>query len=126
MLSGTVSHKPTAFQARVYAAVRRIPRGRVTTYKLLAQYLGCRSWRAVGQALKHNPYAFTRLADVRRQGLVPVPCHRVIATDGTLGGFEGRRGGAALKRKRALLAAEGVRFQQGRLVDPAGLYSFTV
>ena len=97
---------PTAFQNRVYAALREIPRGRVTTYKRLAGRLGCRSCRAVGQALKRNPYAPV------------VPCHRVIASDVTPGGFMGRRDGPALRRKLALLASEGVRFRAGKLADP--------
>lgn len=103
---------PTSFQSRVYAALRLIPRGRVTTYKLLAGYLGCRSCRAVGQALKHNPYA------------PQVPCHRVIASDLTPGGFMGRRDAAAGRRKLDLLAAEGVQFQAGKLAEPKRLFFF--
>ncbi len=97
----------TTFQRRVYDALCRVPRGRVTTYRLLAAAIGCRSSRAVGQALKRNP-------DAPR-----IPCHRVIASDLTLGGFMGRTRGPALRRKQALLAAEGVRFRDGRLADPA-------
>ena len=47
----------TEFQKRVYAATRRIPRGKVTTYKSLAQAIGCGSSQAVGQALSVNPFA---------------------------------------------------------------------
>lgn len=103
---------PTPFRQRVYAATRKIPRGRVTTYKLLADHIGCGSCRAVGQALKRNPSA------------PRVPCHRVIASGGTPGGFQGRRGGAALARKLRLLAAEGVRFRGGRLADLRRLFRF--
>ena len=103
----------TTFQQRVFTATRKIPRGRVTTYQLLADHIGCGSCRAVGQALKRNP-------DAPR-----VPCHRVIASDGTLGGFQGRRSGVALRRKARLLAAEGVRFRHGRLADPARLVRFS-
>ena len=103
---------PTPFQKRVYAALLRIPRGRVTTYKLLAGHLRCRSCRAVGQALKRNPYAPT------------VPCHRVIASDLTPGGFMGRRDASALRRKLALLAKEGVRFHAGKLAEPGQIFSF--
>ncbi len=90
---------PTAFQMRVYAATRQIPRGRVTTYGELARQIGCRSARAVGQALRVNPYA------------PEVPCHRVVAADGSLGGFFGSRAEEELARKRALLEAEGVVFE---------------
>jgi len=102
----------TAFQRRVYAAVARIPRGRVTTYWQLARAIGCGSARAVGQALKRNPFAPT------------VPCHRVIAADLSLGGFRGRMCGAAVYRKRALLRREGVRFRGGRLADRSRLLRF--
>jgi methylated-DNA-[protein]-cysteine S-methyltransferase len=100
---------PTEFQMAVYAAARRIPRGRVTTYGLLAARIGCASPRAVGQALKRNPFA------------PRVPCHRVIASDLRVGGFQGRRGGRAVRRKLALLEGEGVRFVNGRLADPRRL-----
>ncbi len=100
----------TPFQARVYAAVTRVPCGRVTTYARLAAAVGCGSARAVGQALRRNPFA------------PDVPCHRVIASDLTLGGFQGRREGAALARKERLLAAEGVLFGQGRLLDSGRLF----
>ncbi|MFO7822092.1 MAG: MGMT family protein [Lentisphaeria bacterium] len=96
----------TKFQQRVYAAVRRIPRGRVTTYKALVEYLGCGSCQAVGQALRHNSHAPV------------VPCHRVIASDLTIGGFAGRRSGPEVARKLRLLATEGVEFRNGRLADP--------
>lgn len=104
---------PTLFQKRVYAALAQIARGRVTTYKHLADCLGCRSSRAVGQALKHNPYA------------PHVPCHRVIASDLTPGGFMGRRGYAARKRKMDLLAQEGVKFRAGKLAEPSRIFVFT-
>ncbi len=90
---------PTDFQMRVYTATRLIPRGRVTTYGELARQIGCRLAQAVGQALRVNPYA------------PEVPCHRVVAADGSLGGFFGGRADAELVRKRALLEAEGVVFE---------------
>lgn len=104
---------PTEFQQRVYAAVRRIPRGSVTTYKLLARAIGCGSCRAVGQALRRNPFAPN------------VPCHRVIASGLSLGGFDGGTRGPCLARKRALLEAEGVSFVKGRLRDPDRLFRFS-
>ncbi len=94
----------TPFQQRVYAAAKRIPRGSVTTYARLAKSIGCGSARAVGQALRRNPFAPV------------VPCHRVIASDLTLGGFAGKTSGAAIARKKALLAKEGVRFVNGRVL----------
>ena len=87
-------------------ALRRVPRGRVITYAALGRRVGCRSPRAIGQALRANPFA------------PAVPCHRVIASDLTLGGFTGNTSGPALTKKLRLLAAEGVRFKNGRLADP--------
>lgn len=102
----------TPFEQRVYDAARKIPRGRVTTYKLLARAVGCGSSQAVGQALKHNPFA------------PKVPCHRVIRSDLTIGGFSGRTDGAEVGRKLRLLRAEGVAFQEGRLADPDQIYRY--
>ncbi len=102
----------SAFQRRVYAACCRIPRGRVATYAALAASIDCASPRAVGQALKRNPFA------------PDVPCHRVVASDLSLGGFMGRRDGPEVLRKKRLLLEEGVGVDpQGRIV-PEYLWSF--
>lgn len=104
---------PTDFERRVYAATCRIPPGYVSTYALVAQAVRCGSAQAVGQALRRNPFA------------PQVPCHRVIATGLTLGGFQGKREGTALRAKRALLKGEGVTFDaQGRLTEPRRLFRF--
>ena len=101
-----MNRPPTAFQTRVYNAVRRIPEGKVTTYRLLGETIGCGSARAVGGALKRNPFA------------PEVPCHRVIATDRTIGGFAGASEGPEITRKLGLLEAEGVRFDDRAKVAP--------
>lgn len=110
----TRKHRPeqalTPFQERVLAAVSMIPRGRVMTYAGLAQAIGCGSPRAVGQALKRNPYA------------PRVPCHRVIAADLGPGGFQGAARGRPVAAKLALLAGEGVTFLSGRLADADRVY----
>ena len=83
--------RPTAFAARVYAIVRRIPQGETRSYQWVAERLGNPALaRAVGQALHRNP-------DTRR-----TPCHRVIRADGTLGGYAG-----GVAKKRRLLRREG-------------------
>lgn len=102
----------TEFQQRVYDALCRVPRGRVTTYRRLGLAIGCRSPRAVGQALRVNPFA------------PKVPCHRVICEDGTLGGFAGERTGEAIRRKVGLLEQEGVPIRNGRLADPERIFKF--
>ncbi len=103
--------EPTVFERRVYAALREVPAGRVTTYGSLARRIGSGSARAVGQALRRNPFA------------PEVPCHRVIATNGMIGGYAGATDGPQLRRKRGLLAAEGVEFDKcGNLIDAARLW----
>lgn len=88
-----------AFERSVYDAARRIPRGRTATYGAIAADLGDPSLaRAVGQALGRNPFA------------VVVPCHRVLAAGGLIGGFSAP-GGSATKRR--LLAIEGARAGAG-------------
>lgn len=84
----------TPFQRRVYRELLNVPAGDTITYGELARRIGCRSAQAVGQALRRNPFA------------PDVPCHRVVAADGTLGGYNGAREGAALERKRRLLQDE--------------------
>jgi methylated-DNA-[protein]-cysteine S-methyltransferase len=92
---------PTAFETRVYAVVRRIPEGMVATYGAVAEACGCGSARAVGRALAGNPFA------------PEVPCHRVVRSDGTLGGFFGKTRGDSLEAKRRLLEGEGIGFGRG-------------
>jgi methylated-DNA-[protein]-cysteine S-methyltransferase len=80
------------FEKDVYRAVYRIPKGEVRSYGWVAKTVGRpNAARAVGNALNKNPYPG------------PIPCHRVIKSDGTIGGFAK---GLSLKRK--LLKSEGV------------------
>lgn len=90
--------KISVFQRKVYDATRLIPRGEVITYGELARRIGCKSAQAVGQALRRNPFA------------PEVPCHRVVAADGSLCGFAGHRDGELIAKKRWLLEDEGVTF----------------
>jgi O-6-methylguanine DNA methyltransferase len=88
------------FQKRVLTIVRRIPVGRVATYGDIAQLAGApRAARAVG--------------NIMRGCATPgVPCHRVVAAGGRLGGYGGNEG-----LKRALLQAEGVRVSGSRIQE---------
>ena len=82
------------FQRKVLKATLQIPRGRVRTYGEIARRIKKpRSYRAVGQALRHNPIP------------IIIPCHRVISSDGTVGGYQGILGD---QRKIKLLKLEGV------------------
>lgn len=88
----TVAPVGTAFRQEVWAALQTIPFGDVWSYAKLAAVVGRpKGPRAVGQANGQNPVA------------IIIPCHRVIAADGTLGGY-----GGGLDRKAWLLAHEGV------------------
>lgn len=88
------SREISEFQRRVYLALLEVPAGQTISYKELAAKIGCRSAQAVGQALKRNPFA------------PDVPCHRVIASDGSIGGFHGQRCGAMIEKKKCMLAEE--------------------
>jgi methylated-DNA-[protein]-cysteine S-methyltransferase len=83
----------TTFQRNVLETACRIPSGQVWTYQRVAQAMARpKSSRPVGQALASNPIP------------IIIPCHRVIASDGSLGGYSG---GSGLKAKRWLLQLEG-------------------
>lgn len=97
----------SSLAARVYRALLEIPGGRVTTYGRLGERVGCRSARAVGQALSRNP-------DAPR-----VPCHRVVRADGSLAGYSGSLEESEVGTKRRLLAEEGVIFLPDGRVDLA-------
>ena len=87
--------KGTKFQRKVWAYLSKIPRGSVKTYSQVAQ--GIRkplAVRAVANAIGKNPSA------------PKIPCHRVIRSDGSLGGYSGKGG---LKTKRFLLKKEGIK-----------------
>lgn len=88
----------TEFAARVLSAVRKIPKGRVATYGDVAELAGRpRAARAVGNIMKTCARP-------------DVPCHRVVAAGGNLGGY-----GGSPSLKRALLLSEGVIVKGGRL-----------
>ena len=94
------------FQESVLRAEYGIPRGRVSTYKLIAEHVGKQNGaRAVGTALARNPFPLI------------VPCHRAIRSDRHLGGYQG-----GLKMKRALLEMEGVPFDDADRVVCEDLY----
>ena len=88
--------KGTDFQRRVWKELSKIPEGETRTYKQIAIAIGNPdSSRAVANACGKNPRPIT------------VPCHRVIRSDGSLGGYSGKGG---LKTKRKLLKKEGITF----------------
>lgn len=91
---------------QVYLLLLTIPKGKVTTYKVLGDALGTKGYRAVGRILGQNPY-------------IPlVPCHRVVASDGRLHGYAG-----GVEKKQSILLAEGVWVKNGRVLDEYMLQS---
>lgn len=91
------------FDKKVYQLCRRIPWGKVSTYKAIAAALHTKAYQAVGQALRKNP-------DAPR-----TPCHRVVASDGSLYGFQGERNGDALRKKQQMLEGEGLTILHGKI-----------
>jgi len=89
----------TEFEKKVLDKVKTIKKGQVMTYAQVAKNIGCPgSARAVGNALNKNPY------------LVKIPCHRVVKSDGSIGGYA--RG---VKAKEALLKSEGIKIIDRRI-----------
>lgn len=87
-------------QEKVYNTISKIPKGRVTTYKIIGQKLGAKGYRAIGQILNKNPY------------IPKVPCHRVVRSNGTLGGYI-----FGINKKRKLLAKEGIIIKKNRIIN---------
>jgi O-6-methylguanine DNA methyltransferase len=81
--------RATVFQRRVWGVTQAIPYGQTRSYTWVADQINCNSARAIGQALSKNPVP------------IVVPCHRVIKSDGSLGGFSD-----GLKLKELLIGLE--------------------
>tara|TARA_B100000965_G_scaffold218604_1_gene182953 strand:+ start:240 stop:515 length:276 start_codon:yes stop_codon:yes gene_type:complete len=86
--------KGTKFQLKVWRFIKKIPKGSIKTYAQVAKEIGKPlAIRAVANAIGKNPYP------------PKIPCHRIIKSDGTLGGYSGKGG---IKTKRKLLKNEGI------------------
>ena len=84
----------TEFQVKVWRAIEKIPKGEVRTYKQLAKTIKKpKAIRAVANACGKNPYP------------VKIPCHRVVGSNGYLGGYSAKGG---IKQKKSLLKQEGI------------------
>jgi len=88
------------FNQKVWDLTKRIPKGKVTTYKEIANRLKTKAYRAVGRALKQNKKP------------IIIPCHRVIKSDGSLGGYKGRLNN---KEKISLLRKEGIKIKKNKV-----------
>ncbi|MBD3155294.1 MAG: methylated-DNA--[protein]-cysteine S-methyltransferase [Candidatus Aenigmarchaeota archaeon] len=87
-----------SFQEKVWELLKQIPEGKVTTYKIIAEKLGTKAYRAVGNACHNNPYA------------PEAACHRVVNSNGKTGGFR-----TGIKEKIGLLENEGIEVENGRI-----------
>ena len=79
----------TNFRQRVYEIVKNIPKGKTMTYKQIGEKINSKAYRAIGQALKNNP-------DPQN-----IPCHRVIKSNGEIGGYFGHTDDDLSKKKEA-------------------------
>jgi methylated-DNA-[protein]-cysteine S-methyltransferase len=92
-----------SFDKKVWKFMKKIPEGRISTYKIIANKIGTNAYRAVGNACRRNPNPPT------------IPCHRVVRSDGGVGGFAGETSGEPIKKKVMLLKKEGIEVKNGKI-----------
>jgi len=88
------------FDERCYALLRQIPKGRVSSYREIAQALECKAYRAVGNAMNKNPYPKEEY-----------PCHRILKSNGSVGGYA-----SGTEKKIEMLRAEGLEIEEERVI----------
>ena len=93
------------FYQEVYKLTEKIPKGKVSTYKAIAEKLNTKAYRLVGQALKNNPNA------------PKTPCHRVVNSQGHLHGFSGKKTQEKLNDKAKLLSKEGIKIKNNKVLN---------
>ncbi len=86
------------FNQKCYNLLKKIPEGKVTTYKAIAKKLKSNAYRTVGNAMNKNPSP------------IKVPCHRVINSNGSLGGYS-----LGIKKKIKLLKKEGIEIKNRKI-----------
>lgn len=87
-----------SFNEKCYDILRKVPKGKVVTYKQIASIMKTKAYRAVGNAMNKNPYA------------PKVPCHRVIKSNGEVGGFA-----FGTNKKIKMLKEEGIEIQSDKI-----------
>ncbi len=90
--------KSKTFSESCYEILKKVPKGRVTTYKELAHALNSKAYRAVGTAMNKNPHA------------PKIPCHRVVKTNGEIGQFA-----KGTKKKIKILKKEGIKIRNKKI-----------
>ncbi len=96
-----------SFSQKCYKLLRKVPRGKVTTYREIARVLKTKAYRAVGNAMNKNPYA------------PGVACHRVVKSSGEVGGFA-----SGTRKKSYMLRKEGIKIVNGKINLKKYLYKF--
>ena len=89
-----------SFNKRCYQKLALIPKGMISSYAEIAKSLDSNGYRAVGNAMAKNPHP------------VSVPCHRIIKSDGTLGGYA-----LGISKKIQLLKKEGIKIKNNKVID---------
>lgn len=89
----------TPFERRVLFEVMKIPRGEIRTYKNIAEAVGTKAYRAVGTALSRNPLP------------IIIPCHRVVKSDLSIGGYKG-----GMEMKKEILENEGLSIFNNKII----------
>lgn len=89
-----------SFNEKCYSVLLKVPKGKVTTYKEIAKAIHSKAYRAVGNAMNKNPYA------------PKVPCHRVVKSDGEVGGFA-----SGTKKKIEILRKEGIEINKDNKIN---------
>ena len=95
------------FNQRIRELTKKVPKGKVTTYKILAEAAGTKAYRAVGNAMNKNPHGILNC-----KGKNMVPCHRVVASNGHLHGFA-----HGLKKKKELLEKEEIKIKNNKIIE---------
>jgi len=90
------------FEEKVWKLLKKIPKGKVTTYGLVARKLNSMAYRAVGTACHNNPHP------------IITPCHRVVRSDGTVAVCRNDR---CHKKRIRLLEKEGINFRKNKIID---------
>ena len=86
---------------KVYKKLLEVPSGKITTYGELARSVGLKNGqRKIGQIMKNNSFP------------VIIPCHRVVKSDGTIGGYA-----FGIERKANMLSKEGIKISRGKILD---------
>tara|TARA_Y100000034_G_C6879387_1_gene402677 strand:- start:413 stop:721 length:309 start_codon:yes stop_codon:yes gene_type:complete len=93
------------FYNKVYSLTKKIPKGKISTYKIVAKKLNTKAYRLIGQALKNNPTP------------IKVPCHRVVNSKGELHGFSGSKSQKSLNKKANLLKKEGIKIKNNKILN---------